>query len=115
MKVTYTGIFSAYLDGSLRGRGWKHGSGFVDGVFPVLGPVAQQILEFLLQEKDPEKVWLSLDTLSPTHDIWDDLINVAVQLRINKQWDPIVLVSKPIYIVFCSLSTQNCARNHCQQ
>ncbi|MQM15764.1 hypothetical protein Taro_048715, partial [Colocasia esculenta] len=74
------------------GRGWKYGSGFVDGVFPVLSPIAQQILEFLLEEGDPSKVWLSLDTLLPSHDIWDDLINVAVQLRINKQWDPIVLL-----------------------
>uniref|UniRef100_A0A6N2N148 Uncharacterized protein n=1 Tax=Salix viminalis TaxID=40686 RepID=A0A6N2N148_SALVM len=32
--------------GSLRGQGWKYGSGFVDGVFPVLSPVAHQILNF---------------------------------------------------------------------
>ncbi|KAJ6748168.1 hypothetical protein OIU79_029320 [Salix purpurea] len=32
--------------GSLRGQGWKYGSGFVDGIFPVLSPVAHQILNF---------------------------------------------------------------------
>ncbi|XP_059439194.1 uncharacterized protein LOC132171809 isoform X1 [Corylus avellana] len=29
------------LGGSLRGRGWKYGSGFVDEIFPVLSPIAQ--------------------------------------------------------------------------
>ncbi|KAA3479098.1 pentatricopeptide repeat-containing protein [Gossypium australe] len=78
--------------GSLRGQGWKYGSGFVDGVFPVLGPIAQQILDFLQQEVDADRVWSSLDNLSPSHSTWDDLINVAVQLRLNKKWDPIVLL-----------------------
>lgn len=78
--------------GSLRGRGWKYGSGFVDGVFPVLSPMAEQILKFLLKEVDTERIWTSLDTLPPTHNLWDDLINVAVELRINKQWNPIVSV-----------------------
>ena len=32
---------------SLRGRGWKYGSVFVDGIFPVLSPIAPQIMEFL--------------------------------------------------------------------
>ncbi|XP_019242241.1 PREDICTED: pentatricopeptide repeat-containing protein At2g35130-like, partial [Nicotiana attenuata] len=78
--------------GSLRGRGWKYGSGFVDGIFPVLSPIAQQILTFVKKERDPERIWSSLDTLRPTNDTWDDIINVAVQLRINKQWDLIILV-----------------------
>ncbi|KAL5229187.1 hypothetical protein ABZP36_017452 [Zizania latifolia] len=33
--------------GAMRDRGWKYGSGFVDGVFPVLSPMAQDILEFV--------------------------------------------------------------------
>lgn len=78
--------------GSLRGRGWKYGSGFVDGIFPVLSPIAQQILTFIKTEKDPERIWSSLDTLRPTNNTWDDLINVAVQLRLNKQWDLIILM-----------------------
>ncbi|URE16031.1 PPR repeat [Musa troglodytarum] len=78
--------------GSLRGRGWKYGSGFVDGVFPVLSPMAQQILKFVQRESDAAKIWASLDTLPPTHNLWDDLINTSVQLRLNKQWDPIVSV-----------------------
>ncbi|KAJ6417829.1 hypothetical protein OIU84_001249 [Salix udensis] len=52
--------------GSLRGQGWKYGSGFVDGIFPVLSPVTRQILNFVRK-------------------------NVAVQLSLNKQWDPIAL------------------------
>lgn len=64
----------------------------MDGVFPVLSPIAQQILDFLQQEVDADRVWGSLDNLSPSHSTWDDLINVAVQLRLNKKWDPIVLV-----------------------
>jgi hypothetical protein len=78
----------------LRGQGWKYGSGFVDGIFPVLSPVAHQILNFVRKEVDPNNVWAALDTLPVTHETWDDLINVAVQLRLNKQWDPIALVSK---------------------
>ncbi|KAL5975743.1 hypothetical protein ACLOJK_020069 [Asimina triloba] len=81
-----------YHGGSLRGRGWKYGSGFVDGIFPVLGPMAQELLKYLQKEKDVDKIWQSLDTLSVTHSTWDDLINVSVQLRLNKQWDPIVSV-----------------------
>ncbi|KAK1281998.1 Pentatricopeptide repeat-containing protein [Acorus calamus] len=76
--------------GSLRGRGWKYGSGFVDGIFPVLSPVAQEILTYVQKEVESSKVWASLDNLAPTHATWDDLINVAVQLRLNKQWIPIV-------------------------
>lgn len=80
------------VGGSLRGRGWTHGSGFIDGVLPVLSPIAQEILRFVQKQTDPTKMWVSLDTLSPTHAIWDDIINVVVQLRINKQWDSITLV-----------------------
>ncbi|XP_011013926.1 PREDICTED: pentatricopeptide repeat-containing protein At2g35130-like [Populus euphratica] len=78
--------------GSLRGQGWKYGSGFVDGFFPVLSPVAHQILNFVWKEVDPNNVWAVLDTLPVTHETWDDLVNVAFQLRLNKQWDPIALI-----------------------
>ncbi|KAK9156262.1 hypothetical protein Sjap_003742 [Stephania japonica] len=78
--------------GSLRGRGWKHGSGFVDGVFPVLSPMGQQLLNFLEKEVDAASIWGSLDSLPPTNTNWDDLINAVVQLRLNKQWNSIVLV-----------------------
>jgi hypothetical protein len=81
-----------FTGGSLRGRGWKYGSGFVDGIFPVLSPIAQQILGFAQNDLDPNKLWGSLDTLPTSHTTWDDVINVAVQLRLNKQWDSIVLV-----------------------
>uniref|UniRef100_A0A7N0UEK2 Pentatricopeptide repeat-containing protein n=1 Tax=Kalanchoe fedtschenkoi TaxID=63787 RepID=A0A7N0UEK2_KALFE len=76
--------------GSLRGSGWKYGSGFVDGIFPVLSPAAQEILG-LVQTKaaDERVIWGSLDSLSPSNTTWDDIINVAVQLRINKQWSAI--------------------------
>ncbi|KAA0043186.1 pentatricopeptide repeat-containing protein [Cucumis melo var. makuwa] len=78
--------------GSLRGRGWKYGSGFVDGIFPVLGPLAQQIMEFLREEVDYMGLWDSLDTLPATNSTWDDIISVAVQLRLNKKWGPIILI-----------------------
>lgn len=84
----------------MRGQGWKYGSGFVDGIFPVLSPVAHQILNFVRKEVDPNNVWDALDTLPVTHETWDDLINVAVQLRLNKQWDPITLVGKSCFISF---------------
>lgn len=80
--------------GSLRGRGWKYGSGFVDGIFPVLSPIAQQILEFAQNGPDSNKLWASLATLPASHTTWDDVINVVVQLRLRKQWDSIVLVRK---------------------
>lgn len=78
--------------GSLRGRGWKYGSGFVDGIFPVLSPIAQQILKFVQKEEDANRIWDSLDSLPSNHTTWDDVLTVAVQLRLNKQWDPIILV-----------------------
>jgi hypothetical protein len=81
-----------FTGGSLRGRGWKYGSGFVDGIFPVLSPIAQQILGFAQNDLDPNILWGSLDALPTSHTTWDDVINVVVQLRLNKQWDSIVLV-----------------------
>lgn len=77
----------------MRGKGWKYGSSFVDGVFPVLSPIAQQLLSFLHEATDVGRVQACLDSLPPTHETWDDLINVAVQLRLNKQWDYVILVS----------------------
>lgn len=96
--VTVCIIFKCWIyylggvGGSLRGRGWKYGSGFVDGVFPVMSPTAQKMLEFLQKEVDRNRIWEVLDTLPASHTIWDDIINVAVQLRLNKQWDLIILV-----------------------
>lgn len=84
----------------MRGKGWKYGSGFVDGIFPVLSPIAQQILNFIQKEVDPNIVGAALDTLPATHAMWDDLINVAVQLRFNKQWDLIILVRNSIDFSF---------------
>ncbi|KAL1537570.1 hypothetical protein AAHA92_30066 [Salvia divinorum] len=78
--------------GSLRGSGWKYGSGFVDGVFPVLSPIAQEILNFVQKEEDVSRIWYSLDTLPPTNTTWDDLISIAVRLRLNKKWDPITVL-----------------------
>ncbi|KAJ6748150.1 PENTATRICOPEPTIDE REPEAT-CONTAINING PROTEIN [Salix purpurea] len=49
------------------------------------------ILNFVRKEVDPNNVWAALETLPVTHETWDDLINVAVQFRLNKQWDPITL------------------------
>jgi len=76
--------------GAIKGRGWKYGSGFVDGVFPVLSPMAQDILEFVQKGTDVAKIWESLDKIPPAHDLWDDIVNVAVQLRLNRQWEPII-------------------------
>lgn len=87
--------------GSMRGRGWKYGSGFVDGIFPVLSPVAQRILEFVQREVDANIVWDALRTLPVTHHTWDDLVNVAVQLRLNKCWDPIILVWNSVIFFSC--------------
>lgn len=64
----------------------------MDGVFPVLSPIAQQIIEFVKEEKDANKVHALLDELPATHTSWDDIINVAVQLRLSKLWDPIATV-----------------------
>ena len=81
--------------GAMRGRGWKYGSGFVDGVFPVLSPMAQDILELVQKGTDTAKVWQALDNVPPTHALWDDVLNVAVQLRLSRQWDPIISVGSP--------------------
>uniref|UniRef100_A0A803L4Z4 Pentatricopeptide repeat-containing protein n=1 Tax=Chenopodium quinoa TaxID=63459 RepID=A0A803L4Z4_CHEQI len=78
--------------GGLRGRGWKFGSGFIDGVFPVLSPIALKILELVEQNEDIDRIWTVLDTLPRTHTTWDDIVNVAVQLRLNKKWDEIVVL-----------------------
>ncbi|GJM90312.1 hypothetical protein PR202_ga06579 [Eleusine coracana subsp. coracana] len=86
--------------GAMRGRGWKYGSGFVDGVFPVLSPMAQDILDFVQKETDVAKIWESLDKIPPAHNLWDDIINAAVQLRLNRQLDPIISVCE--WIVYRS-------------
>ncbi|KAI3839831.1 hypothetical protein MKW98_010136 [Papaver atlanticum] len=84
--------------GTLRGRGWKYGTGFVDGVFPVMSPTGQQLLNYLQNYNEAQledgisTIWNTLDSLSPTHTTWDDIINVIVQLRLNKQWDPTIMV-----------------------
>ncbi|GJW60651.1 pentatricopeptide repeat-containing protein [Tanacetum coccineum] len=66
--------------GSLRGQGWKYGSGFVDGIFPVLSPDAQQI--FQLQEKEKRckfSMQCSYSPSSPAHiTTWDDIISVLL-------------------------------------
>lgn len=80
--------------GGLRGRGWKFGSGFIDGIFPVLSPIAQKILEVVEQDTDSDRIWSVLDTLPQTHTTWDDVVNVAVQLRLNKKWDGIVVLCR---------------------
>lgn len=96
ISYSFLDVYNLFLGGSLRSRGWKYGSGFVDGIFPVLSPAAQQILNFVQKEMDIDRMWSSLDTLPLTNDTWDDLINVAVQLRLNKQWDAIIKVSSHI-------------------
>lgn len=58
----------------------------------MLNPAAQAILNFVQKEVDVNRVWASLDNLPPTNTTWDDLISIAVRLRLNKQWDPIILV-----------------------
>uniref|UniRef100_A0A803L4Z6 Pentatricopeptide repeat-containing protein n=1 Tax=Chenopodium quinoa TaxID=63459 RepID=A0A803L4Z6_CHEQI len=83
--------------GGLRGRGWKFGSGFIDGVFPVLSPIALKILELVEQNEDIDRIWTALDTLPRTHTTWDDIVNVAVQLRLNKKWDEIVVLCQWIF------------------
>lgn len=45
--------------------------------------MAQQILEYVRREVDADKVWASFDRLPPTHNLWDDLISIAVQLRLS--------------------------------
>lgn len=85
--------------GGLRGRGWKFGSGFIDGIFPVLSPIAQKIIELVQQDIDSNRVWSVLDTLPQTHTTWDDVINASVLLRLRKKWDGIVVVRK--LVNFC--------------
>ena len=86
-------IWLGHAGGAIKGRGWKYGSGFVDGVFPVLSPMAQDILEFVQKGTDVNNIWESLDNIPQAHDLWDDIVNVAVQLRLNRQWEPIITVS----------------------
>lgn len=76
----------------MRGRGWKYGSGFVDGIFPVLSPAAQEILDFVEKGVESERIWSSLDMFPATLDLWDDIFTVAVQLRMKKKWDSIISV-----------------------
>lgn len=88
----------------MRGKGWKFGSGFVDGIFPVLSPTAEKILEYLQKEIDTERIWGSLDKLPPSLDAWDDVLSVSVQLRMRKHWDSIISVrnikSYKLYLFF---------------
>jgi hypothetical protein len=90
----------------MRGRGWKFGSGFVDGIFPVLSPTALQILEYLQKEVDSERIWCSLDKLPPSLDAWDDVLTVSVQLRMRKKWDSIISVRNTYCIFFSSVGIE---------
>lgn len=65
--------------------------------------MAQQILEYVQKEVDADKIWASFDSLPPTHNLWDDLINVAVQLRLIKHWDPIISVKLLFLMSICNL------------
>lgn len=58
----------------------------------MLSPMAQQILKFVKKEVDVNRIHDSLGTLPPTNTTWDDIINCLVQLRLNKNWDPIIVV-----------------------
>lgn len=89
----------------MRGQGWKYGSGFVDGIFPVLSPVAQGFLNFVQNEPDKTRICSSLDNLAPTNTTWDDLISIIVRLRLKKQWESIVLVSTSKRYVICYVCT----------
>lgn len=96
-------IHCFWIGGSLRGRGWKYGSGFVDGIFPVMSPTAEKIMDLVQEEVDKNRIWQVLGSLPASHAIWDDIINVAVQLRLNKQWDQIMWVrNKCLLITFVS-------------
>ncbi|WVY97481.1 hypothetical protein V8G54_029632 [Vigna mungo] len=81
-----------------EGRGWKYGSGFVDGIFPVLSPTAQEILDFLEKGVESEGIWSSLDKFPATLDLWDDIFTVAVQLRMRKKWDSIIWICRWILL-----------------
>lgn len=59
----------------------------------MLSPMAQDILELVQKGTDVAKIWESLDNIPRAHDLWDDIVNVAVQLRLNRQWEPIITVS----------------------
>lgn len=58
----------------------------------MLSPTGQQILDLVQKEIDQNSIREILDTLPASHTMWDDIINVAVQLRLNKQWSSIILV-----------------------
>uniref|UniRef100_A0A0D9WXY4 Uncharacterized protein n=1 Tax=Leersia perrieri TaxID=77586 RepID=A0A0D9WXY4_9ORYZ len=66
--------------GTMRGRGWKYGSWFVDRVFPVLSPMEHNILEF---------VHKGTHVGIPSHNLFDDLLNV-------ENWGPVILVCEQI-------------------
>ncbi|KAH7545645.1 hypothetical protein FEM48_Zijuj01G0115300 [Ziziphus jujuba var. spinosa] len=42
--------------GSLRGPGRTYGSGFIDRIFPVMSPTAQQLLDILQKEVDQSRI-----------------------------------------------------------
>ena len=68
----------------------------------MLSPIAQKVLNYVRKEVDVHRVWTSLDTLPHSNNTWDDLINVAVQLWLNKQWDPIIQVAPSYFSSFSS-------------
>ncbi|CAN0855060.1 Proteasome subunit alpha type-2-A [Linum grandiflorum] len=78
--------------GSLRGKGWKYGSGFVDGIFPVMSPTAQQILQLVQEEGVADNaIWSGLDNLLPSNDTWDDLVNICQWMLYRSTFKPDVI------------------------
>eukprot|EP00250_Pteridium_aquilinum_P007340 c17085_g1_i1 orf=699-1937(-) len=73
--------------GARKSRGWIHGTDLVDDSVPiVLSSRAFALAKLVRQETSREAIWKILDLSSPTHDTWDDIINVIVQLKRERDW-----------------------------
>ena len=58
----------------------------------VLSPRAFALLRLVRRESDADAIWSILDMSAPSHDTWDDIINVIVQLKHDHDWGRSIMV-----------------------
>ena len=82
-----------FIGGARKGKGWIQGSDLVDNSVPlVLSPRAFALLRLVRRESNADAIWSILDMSAPSHDTWDDIINVIVQLKRDRDWGRSIMV-----------------------
>ena len=81
------------IGGARKSKGWIQGTDLVDNSVPlVLSPRAFSLLKLVRRESTADAIWDLLNMSSPSHDAWDDIINVIMQLKRDCDWARTIMV-----------------------